>query len=146
MASPRFLARFNDLGHIVPAQPARFVKRAGKEVWVSTHDQPTLGLRSNKSNNYLWGGVYGEISRQTGNDPESIHYGLKRKALALGILDPVYVLLGDKPVEDDPTTRTDPDTFSRYVEWIRHEAEHGDLTGTAFHIPTSEEYLAGRAS
>jgi hypothetical protein len=146
MASPRIQARVDDCGRIVPAHPERTLRRAGLEVWVSIHEKPlgAIGLRSDRANAYLWAGVYGEISRRTGNDPDSIHYGLKRKALEVGILEPQYIALGDKLIEDEPTTRTDSDTFTRYVEWIRHEAEHGDLTGIAFHIPTPEEYLESR--
>jgi hypothetical protein len=146
MAPPRFPARVDAQGRIVPVHTERTLRRAGGEVWVSIHEKPlaVVGLRSDKANGYYWGGVIGEISKQTGNDPDSIHYGLKRKALEIGILEPQYIALGDRLIEDEPTTRTDSDTFTRYVEWIRHEAEHGDLTGIAFHIPTPEEYLESR--
>ena len=142
MGSPRFLARINEGGHIVPLRPERFTKRAGKEVWVSLHEAPSMGLRSNPANSYLWGVAYKRISEETGNDPDSIHYGLKREALRLGILEPQYVLLGDKLFEDDPTTRTDSDTFQGYVNWIRQGAEHGDLFGIRFHIPEPNEPAA----
>lgn len=137
--STRFLARVDDEGRICPAQPERLLKRAGKEVWVSLHDQPSMGLRSDNANRLLWGVVYKAISLETGNSPEDIHYGLKRKAVQLGILEPEYVLLGDEMIEAEPTTRTDPDTFSRYIDWIRSEAEHGRLTGSPFHIPEASE-------
>jgi len=119
----RFLAHYDEQGRIVPVHPERFVRRAGREVWVETHNAPTIGLRSDPSNNYLWGVVYKAIMLETGNDPDSIHYGLKREALRVGILEPQYILLGDKLVEDDPTTRTDQDTFNLYVNWIREGAE-----------------------
>ena len=131
----RFLARVNEEGWLVPHEPERLVRRAGKDVWISVHDQPTMGIRSDQSNRYLWGVCYATIAAETGNDPESIHYGLKREALRLGVLEPQYVLLGDKLIEDEPTTRTDPDTFARYVTWLRHFAEH-DL---GVHIPEPNE-------
>lgn len=137
--SNRFLASINVLGHVVPKSPERLMKRAGEAVWVSIHDQPTIGLRSDDQNRFLWGVVYKAISLETGNDPDSIHYGLKRKAIELGILDPEYIVLGDRIIEAEPTTRTDSDTFSRYIDWIRQSAEHGDLTGIAFHIPEANE-------
>jgi hypothetical protein len=144
MAPPRFPARVDDQGRIVPVHAQRTLRRAGREVWVSIHDKPTIGTRSSAANSYLWAGVYGKIAEETGNDPDSIHYGLKREALKRGILDPQFIALGDRLIEDDPTTVTDPDTFSRYVDWIRHEAEHGTLTGIAFHIPTSDEFGGGK--
>jgi hypothetical protein len=133
--STRFLCRVSEEGHLVPLHSERLMRWRGKDRWVSIHEQPGLGLRSNPANAYLWGVVYAEISRATGGDPDSIHYGMKREALRLGILEPQYILLGDKLFEDDPTTRTDVETFSRYVEWVKHVALH-DLGGIV--IPDAE--------
>lgn len=122
--STRVLAHVDEAGRLVLQHPERAKRYVGRDLWISLHDQPGIGLRSNPANAYLWGVVYAEISRETGNDPDSIHYGMKREALRVGILEPTYILLGDKLIEDDPTTRTDADTFSRYVEWVKHEALH----------------------
>ena len=123
--STRFLCRVDEQGRLVPINaPERLVRLRGKERWVSLHEQPSLGLRSNEANAYLWGVVYAEIARSTGADPGSVHYGLKREAVRQGILEPQYVLLGEKLVEDDPTTRTEAETFGKYVDWVRHFAFH----------------------
>ena len=136
MASPRFPARLDDERRIVPVHPERLSRyKPGREVWVSVHDKPALVQRSAASNNYLWGIVYGEIARATGNDPDDIHYGLKREAVRRGILDPTYVTLGDLLIEGEPTTVTDSETFHNYVQWIRSEAQSGRLTGSVLIIP-----------
>jgi hypothetical protein len=135
----RFLVRVASDGSLVPAHPERTKRYAGKDRWVSLHEAPTLIKRSDSANAYLWGVVYKRISEETGNDPDSIHYGLKREALRIGILDPQYIMLGDRLVEDNPTTVTDSDTFWAYVNWIRQGAEHGDLIGRQFHIPEPNE-------
>jgi len=135
----RFPVHVDEDGRIVPLHPERTRRFRGKDAWASLHLHPGVVERSQPANAYLWGVVYAEIARQTGNDPDSIHYGLKREALRRGILEPTFILLGSRLIEDEPTTRTDSETFSRYVDWIRHEAEHGSLTGTAFHIPESQE-------
>lgn len=123
----------------MPNQPERFKRKAGREVWVSLHNQPAPFIRSDQQNKYLWGVVYAYISAETGNDPETIHYALKREAVRTGILDPEYVLLWDRLVEAEPTTKVDSEQFSRYVTWVRHEAEHGNLTGQPLHIPEAGE-------
>jgi hypothetical protein len=127
----RFLAHVSEDGVITPQVRERVTRWRGRNVWVSVHEQPTIGIRSDPSNRRLWGVVYRAISEATGNDPESIHYGMKRLAVAQGVLDPQFILLGDKLVEDEPTTRTDPDTFQRYMGWCEHYALH-DL---GIHIP-----------
>lgn len=137
--SARFPAHVAADGSLVPLHPERTLRRVGREVWVSIHDKPTVVRRSPLANAYLWGVVYAAIAAETGNDPESIHYGLKREAVRVGILPPEYIALGDKLVEAEPTTVTDSDTFSAYVNWIRHEAEHGRLTGAPLHIPEGGE-------
>lgn len=142
MAPPRFLVRVASDGSLVPAHPERTRRYAGKDRWVSLHEAPALIKRSDSANGYLWGVVYKRISEETGNDPDSIHYGLKRLAVERGILEPEYILLGDRLVDGEPTTVTDNDTFWAYVGWIRHEAEHGTLTGIAFHIPEPNEVAA----
>ena len=122
--STRLLAHVDDEGRLVLQHPERTRRYVGRAVWISLHDEPAVGLRSEKANKYLWGVVYRTICEETGNDPESIHYGLKREAIRQGILEPEYILLGDHLIEADPTTRTDPDTFSRYVTWVKHIAVH----------------------
>lgn len=139
MTSPRFPARVSADGSLVPLHPERTMRRAGREVWISIHDKPAVVQRSSQANSYLWGVVYAAIAAETGNDPESIHYGLKREAVRVGILEPEYISLGDQLIEAEPTTVTDADTFGRYVTWIRHEAEHGKLTGSPLHIPEPNE-------
>jgi len=108
----------------VPSHPERVMRWRGKDVFVSIHEKPSIGLRSDQQNKYLWSVCYGTIAAETGNDPSSIHYGLKREAVRQGVLEPEFVLLGDKLIEADPTTRTDTETFSRYVDWLRHYALH----------------------
>jgi hypothetical protein len=135
----RFPVRVDDEGRLVPLHPERTRRLRGRDRWVSLHEDPKPAIRSDAANAYLWGVVYAAISEATGNDPDSIHYGLKREAVRVGILEPEYIALGDYLLEADPTTRTDPDTFQRYTTWIRHEAEHGKLTGARLHIPEPNE-------
>ena len=116
--SPRFLAHVNQDGHIVPAFPERVSRFVGKDVWISTHEGPTPGLRSGDFNRYYWGCVVRAISEETGCDPETAHWGLKREAVRLGVLDPEYILLGGEMLEAEPTTRVDSEAFSRYVTWV----------------------------
>jgi hypothetical protein len=116
--------RVSDEGHLIPLHPERFRRLRGKEMWVSLHQQPALGLRSNPANARLWAVLYAAIARETGNDPDSIHEGLKREAVRVGVLEPQYIVIGDRLLEDDPTTRTDPDTFSRFMDWVEHFAVH----------------------
>jgi hypothetical protein len=115
----RFLARVDEYKRIIPHEPNAVLRYVGKEVWVEIHTQPTIGLRSDGANRYLWGVVYRTICDETGNDPETVHLSLKREAVKQGILDPQYVLIGDQLIEADPTTRTDFDQFSRYVTWVK---------------------------
>ena len=114
----RFLAHVTPDGTIRPVDPERVHRYVGRDVWFSIHEQPTIGLRSSDSNRYLWGVVYRAICEETGNDPESVHYGLKREALRVGVLDPEYIAVGDQLIEGEPTTVVDSDTFSRYVAWV----------------------------
>jgi hypothetical protein len=134
MTSSRFPARVQPDGSLVPLHPERTRRRAGRDIWISIHDKPALVQRSDNANRYLWGCVYAAIAAATGNDAEDVHYGLKREAIARGILEPEYITLGDLLLEAEPTTRTDSETFGRYIEWIRSEAEHGRLTGAPLHI------------
>jgi hypothetical protein len=62
--------------------------------------------------------AYRAICDATGNDPESVHWGLKREAVRVGILPPEYITIGDQLIEAEPTTVTDSETFSRYVAWV----------------------------
>jgi hypothetical protein len=101
---------------------------------VSIHTKPAF-QRSEGSNKYLWSVVYGMLAEETGNDPETIHYGLKLRAVKVGILEPQFILMGSDLLESEPTTVTEDETFWRYVNWVRQLAEHGDLTGAPFHIP-----------
>lgn len=132
---PRIPARVDDQGRLVPLHPERTLRLRGRDVWITVHRKAAPMLRSDQANKYLWGVCYATLASETGNDPESIHYGCKREAVRVGVLEPQYILLGDKLIEDDPTTRTDADTFARYVDWLRQWAEH-DL---GIHIPEPGE-------
>jgi len=90
----------------------------GRDVWLSIHEQPTVGLRTLDSNRWYWGVVLRAICEETGNDPESVHWGLKREAVRVGVLEPEYITIGDQLIEAEPTTVTDSETFSRYVAWV----------------------------
>jgi hypothetical protein len=114
----RFLAHVSEDGLITPQFRERVTRWRGKDVWISVHAQPTIGVRSSDSNRFLWGVVYRAICEETGNDPESVHWGLKREAVRVGVLDPEYIVLGDQLIEGEPTTVVDSDTFSRYVAWV----------------------------
>ena len=114
----RFLAHVLENGHIRPVDTERTHRYVGHDIWVSIHQQPSVGLRSADSNRYLWGVVYRAICEETGNDPESVHWGLKREAVRVGVLAPEYITIGDQLVEAEPTTITDSETFSRYVAWV----------------------------
>jgi hypothetical protein len=103
---------------LCPLDDARLLRSLGKEVWAEMHQHPTVGLRSADSNRFLWGVVYRAICDATGNDPESVHWGLKREAVRVGILPPEYITIGDQLIEAEPTTVTDSETFSRYVAWV----------------------------
>ena len=114
----RYLAHVTLDGTLRPVDPERLKRLAGHDVWFSVHEQPSVGLRSADSNRYLWGVVYRAICEETGNDPESVHLGLKREAVRLGVLAPEYITIGDQLIEAEPTTVTDSETFSRYVQWV----------------------------
>ena len=105
----------------------------GKRVQVGVRgDRPT---RSNQGNRYLWGVCYAIVAGDTGNDPESVHLALKREALRLGILPPVYLHLGDRVIETEPTTVVPADVFSTYVDWVRSYS----ATELGIAIPTAQE-------
>lgn len=114
----RFLAHVDEQGRICPAFPERMRRYVGKDVWITAHDNPSPGMRSSDQNRFYWGAVVAAICQETGNDPESVHFGLKREAVRLGVLDPEYITIGDQLIEAEPTTRTDSETFSRYVQWV----------------------------
>lgn len=114
----RVLASIDAEGRIIPRNRERYLRRAGKDVWIEVHEQPSPGLRSLNSNRYYWGVVLRAICEETGNDPESCHYGLKAEALRVGVLPPEYICVGDQLLPADPTTVVDSETFSRYVSWV----------------------------
>lgn len=114
----RFLAHVLPDGTIRPVDRERLHRYVGRDVWVEVHKEPTPGIRSNAQNRYYWGVVLRAICEETGNDPESCHYGLKREAVRVGVLEPEYLSIGDQLVEAEPTTVTDSETFSRYVAWV----------------------------
>jgi hypothetical protein len=114
----RFLAHVLPDGTIRPVDRERTHRYIGRDIWVSIHQQPAAGLRSLDSNRYYWGVCIRAICEETGNDPESVHYGLKREAVRLGVLAPEYISIGDQLIEAEPTTVTDSETFSRYVAWV----------------------------
>ena len=114
----RYLAHVTLDGTLRPVDPERLKRLAGHDVWFSVHEHPSIGLRSADSNRYLWGVVYRAICEETGNDPESVHWGLKREAVRVGVLAPEYISIGDQLIEAEPTTVTDSETFSRYVQWV----------------------------
>lgn len=114
----RFLAHVLQDGTIRPVDRQRLHRYVGRDVWFSIHDKPAPGLRSLDQNRFYWGVVLRAICEETGNDPESCHYGLKAEALRVGVLPPEYICVGDQLLPADPTTVTDSETFSRYVAWV----------------------------
>ena len=114
----RFLAHVLPDGTIRPVDRERTHRWVGRDIWVEVHRDPSPHVRSADSNRYLWGVVYRAICEETGNDPESVHWGLKREAVRVGVLAPEYITIGDQLVEAEPTTVTDSETFSRYVAWV----------------------------
>ena len=114
----RFLAHVLPDGSIRPVDKGRTHRYVGRDIWVSIHEQPTVGLRTLDSNRWYWGVVLRAICEETGNDPESVHWGLKREAVRVGVLEPEYITIGDQLIEAEPTTVTDSETFSRYVGWV----------------------------
>jgi hypothetical protein len=113
----RFLAHVLPDGSIRPVDKGRTHRYVGRDIWVSIHQQPAPSIRSGEANRFYWGCVIRAICEETGSDPESCHYGLKREAVRLGVLDPCYILLGGELLETEPTTVTDAEAFSRYVAW-----------------------------
>jgi hypothetical protein len=114
----RFLAHVMPDGMLRPVDKGRTHRYVGRDVWLSIHEQPTVGLRTLDSNRWYWGVVLRAICEETGNDPESVHWGLKREAVRVGVLEPEYITIGDQLIEAEPTTVTDSETFSRYVAWV----------------------------
>jgi hypothetical protein len=110
----------------------------GHTLWVSIHEQPAY-QRGAGANRYLWGVVYAELAAATGNDPDTIHMGLKREAVRVGVLEPQYILMGSTLLEGEPTTVTEDEVFWKYTNWVRELAEHGQLTGSPCHIPEPGE-------
>ena len=139
MSAPRFPAVVDREGRIVPLHSERTMRHREKQVWVSIHERPASETRSNGANRYLWGVLYAELAAATGNDPETIHLGLKREAVRVGVLEPQYILMGSTLLESEPTTVAEDTVFWGYVSWIRHQAEHGDLTGSPLHLPEPGE-------
>ena len=139
MSTSRFPAVVDKEGRIVPLHPERTLRWREREVWVSLHKDAAPHIRGNGANAFLWGVVYAELAAATGNDPDTIHMGLKREAVRVGILDPQYILMGSTLLEGEPTTVTEDETFWKYTNWVRHLAEHGDLTGSPLHIPECGE-------
>lgn len=133
MSTTRFPAVVDGQGRIVPLHPERTMRHAEKQVWVSIHERPAT-IRGGGANRYLWGVVYAELAAATGNDPETIHMGLKREAVRVGVLEPQYILMGSTLLEGEPTTVAEDETFWKYVTWVRELAEHGQLTGQPCHI------------
>ena len=113
---------------LILGDPPAWLK-AGMSLWVTLHRKQAPEIRGSGANRYLWGVVYATLSAETGNDPESIHLGLKREAVRQGILEPEYILMGSTLLEGEPTTVQDSETFWNYGNWVRHEALHGNLTG-----------------
>lgn len=139
MSSTRFPAVVDAEGRIVPLHPERTMRHREKQVWISLHEQPAPQTRGSGANRYLWGVVYAELAAATGNDPETIHLGLKREAVRVGVLEPQYILMGSTLMEGEPTTVAEDETFWKYVSWVRELAEHGQLTGSPCHIPEPNE-------
>lgn len=122
MSSTRFEAVVDAEGRLVPSYPER-TKRYGQgtTVWISLHDKP-YSARSGASNRWLWGVLYGTIAAETGNDPETVHFALKREAVRIGVLDPMYVLMGNQLLEGEPTTVVEQEAFMRYTAWVKDYA------------------------
>lgn len=134
----RFAAAVDDEGRLIPTVRERLWRYRGREVWVSIHKGP-CETRTGKSNSYLWSVVYRAICDETGNDPETVHEALKAEAVRVGVLDRQYVLIGSKLFEDDPTTVTDQEAFSRYVNWIKEGCATGSLCGAVIVVPEPGE-------
>ena len=138
MSSPRFPASVDSEGRLVPTHPERTLRYRGKQVWISLHEKAAF-QRGSGANRFLWGVVYATLAQETGNDPETIHMGLKREAVRVGILEPQYILMGSTLLEGEPTTVVEDELFWKYTNWVRELAEHGELTGSPLHIPEPGE-------
>lgn len=136
----RFLAHVSDDGRQITPQHAEQVYRwRGRDVWMEAHKNPSPVIRGTGSNAYLWAVVYRAVCEETGNDPDSLHYGLKREAVRVGILPPEFTVAGTALLEAEPTTKQEDKVFWRYVNWIREGAETGSMFGVVFHIPEPNE-------
>ena len=138
MQTKRHVGTVGPNRELILADPPTWLK-VGSAVWVTLHRKAAPEIRGSGANRYLWGVVYAELAAETGNDPESIHLGLKREAVKKGILEPEYILMGSNLLEGEPTTVQDSEIFWNYVNWVRHEAEHGNLTGQPCHIREPNE-------
>ena len=137
MSTTRFEAVVDGEGRLVPTHPDR-TKRYGQgtTVWISLHDKP-FSIRSLPSNKFLWR-IYGIIGAETGNDPDTVHFALKREAVRVGILEPQYVLMGDQLFEGEPTTVVEQEQFTKYLDWLIEGCETGSLCGMKIHIEGAE--------
>ncbi len=132
----RFLCRVTDDLLLIPVYAGERLRRwRGKEAWVEIHRDPAPRIRSSNSNRFLWSGIYGAIAAETGNDPETIHLALKREAVRVGVLEPQYVLMGDKLFEDEPSTVVEQEQFSKYMDWIKEGCATGKLLGMVVVLP-----------
>jgi hypothetical protein len=138
---PRFLAHVMPDGMLRPVDKERTHRYVGRDVWLELHETAAVGIRSDSARGYQWAVVYAEIAHQTGNDPDSIHYGLKREAVRVGILPAEFIVVGSTLLDAEPTTKQESDLFWRYIGWIREGAENGSLFGQGcrFHIPEPNE-------
>ena len=130
---PTFTGTVED-GRFKPDKPehykAAMARLEGRSVRASF--KRPAALRSLPSNRRYWA-VVRHIAYETGNDPKSVHHGLKRWALEDRILEPQYFYIGETMLEDDPTTVVEQDAFNRYTYWVETTAapELGvDLTVT----------------
>ena len=60
-------------------------------------------------------------------------------AVRVGVLEPQYVLMGDKLFEGDPTTVVEQEQFSRYINWVKEGCLSGTLVGQVIVIPEAGE-------
>jgi len=132
-------------GKVMPDDAGRvagyMAKEEGQRVQVRVKRPPKI--RSIASNAYLWSVVYPTIGEASGNDTDSVHEGMKALAAEKGMLIPRVIQLGARTVEV-LTTKVEQEAFGSYVNWIRHEAEHGWILGTKdhpvpLHIPEPNE-------
>lgn len=115
----RIPARIDDDGRAIPKSRYGFdeaLKLRGKDVWITDR---SYAMRTQSQNRYLWW-LYEQIHQETGGDRASIHDGLKREALRQFILKPEEASI----VDGEPTTRTDAETFEKYIEFVKDVAVH----------------------